>query len=361
MSAIFGILGISETDRVFVNTIGQQVVYDAVQELLNRHNTEVQAALGVFVDTETEDWKFRYKLPGSGYLQERGGQAQSGSNKRIGSWDVALPLRDYGAALGGTDIGLAYMTVQELNAHLDTITLQDINTVRYEILRTLLDSAQYTFSDEDSNVGDLTITPLANGDSVVYPPVLGNDTEATENHYLESGYLASAISDTNNPYATIRDELEEHFGNPTGGSNLVVFINNAQVAKTEALTDFVEVTDRFVSPGDQTPTVFGLPASLPGRIIGRTNSCWVAEWRWIPANYMVGIHTDAARPLRMRVDQGATGLPRGRNLVSESDMYPLRNSHYRHRFGLAVVNRLNGVIMELGNGGTYTVPTGYSH
>jgi hypothetical protein len=359
MSQIFGLLGLPDTDRSFVNTVGQRVVYDAIMEILNRHNQELDAAIGIFSDGTTEDFKFRYKLPGGGYLQRRGGQAQSANVKRVGQWDVALPLEDFGAAVGGDRVSLAYMTMKELDTHIDTITLQDINTVRLEILKALFDSAQYTFVDPIH--GSLTITPLANNDAVVYPPVIGSETEAADNHYLESGYIATAISDSNNPYVTMRDELEEHFGYPQGGSNLIAFINKAETAETEALTDFTEVQDRFVRPGDNTAVLEGLPSTIPGRIIGRTNGVWVAEWGFIPAGYMLGVHLDAPKPLMQRVDPANTGLPRGLSLISESDEYPLQNSHYAHRFGFAVVNRLNGVVMELANGGSYTVPTGFGH
>jgi hypothetical protein len=195
---------------------------------------------------------------------------------------------------------------------------------------------------------------------VVYPPVIGTDSEATDDHYLESGYAASAISDTNNPFVTIRDELEEHFGIPSDGSNIVVFVNNAQTAKVEALTDFVEVGDRFVIPGDNVDQLTGLPANLPGRVLGRVSGCWAVEWRWMPANYMTGIHMDAPRPIVARVDPADTGLGTGLQLVEVDREYPLQKSHYRHRVGFGVGNRLNGVVMELGTGGTYTIPTAYA-
>lgn len=359
MSAIFGLLGLPDNDRSFVNVVGQKVVYDAVKELLDRHNRAMEAAVGIFIDGTTEDFKFRYKLPGGGYLQRRGGQAQSGNVKVTGAWDVALPLEDFGAAVGGDRVSLAYMTMQELNTHIDTITLQDVNTVRLEILKALLDSVAYTFNDPIQ--GSLSVTPLANGDSVVYPPAIGSETEATDDHYLESNYATASISDSNNPYKTIRNELEEHFGYPQGGSNILVLINKTATPYTEALTDFQEVYDRFLKVGDSSAELMGLPSGVPGRVIGRANSCWISEWSFVPDNYMIGVHLDAPKPLKMRVDPANTGLPRGLQMISESDVTPLTNSHYVHRFGVGVVNRLNGVVMELGTGGTYTVPTGFGH
>lgn len=357
MSGIFGALGISDTERAFVNVIGQRVVYDAIQTLLNQYNTDLRGAMAVFVEQETEDFKERYKLPGGGRLQRRGGSAQSGAVKAYGGYDVAYPLEDFGAQLAADDIRMAYMTVQDLDRHLNTIFIQDTNTVRFELLKAILNNTQRTFVDELH--GSLSIEPLANGDTVTYPPVLGSETEATDTHYLESNYAATAISDANNPYITVRDELEEHFGAEQGGSNIVAFINNAEVPETEDLTDFDPVNDRFTRPGDNQATLFGLPA-LPGRVVGRTNGVWVVEWRWIPASYLWAIHLDAPRPLKMRVDPADTGIARGLTLVARDEVYPLEASHYRHRFGVGCGNRLNGVVLEFGTGGTYSIPSGYS-
>jgi len=359
MSQIFGILGLEETDRSFVNVRGQKVVYDAVAQLLADHNENLQAIQSVFVSGETEDFKFRYKLPGGGYLQKRGGLAQSASAKRTGQWDVAFPIEEFGQALAGDDVTLAYMNMQELNSHIDTITLMDINTVRLELMKALLDKTAYTFADPIH--GDLSVVPLANGDAVLYPPVIGSDTEATEDHYLYSGYAVASISDTNNPIKTMVEDLVHHFADPAGGSNVVVFINPDATPYVEALTDFNEVTDRFVRQGDDQSEVINLPTNVPGKIIGRCSGAWISEWRWLPATYMFAIHLDQPKPLKVRVDPADTGLPRGLALTAKSEIAPLENSHYRHRFGVAVENRLNGVAMFLTTGSSYTVPTGYSH
>lgn len=360
MTNLFAALGLPDTDRSFINTIGQKVVYDAAQQLLAQYNVGLQAATAAFVERETSDYKLRYKLPGGGRLQRRGGQAQSGAVKANGSWDVALPLEDFGAQLVGDDVALAYMTVDEFNRHLDTVMLQSRNTVRFEMLKAIFNNTERTFVDP--LYGSLLVEPLANNDSVVYPPVEGSESEAADDHYLESGYAASAISDTNNPLVTMRDELEEHFGGgTTGGSNLVVFINNAQTVKITALTDFSKIGQNFVTLGANTAVAdMNVPQGLPGKLIGYSNGVWVVEWRWIPANYAFGLHLDAPKPLLMRVDPAETGLATGLQLVTKDMDYPFDASHYRHRFGLGAGNRLNGVVMEFGTGGTYTIPTAYA-
>lgn len=360
MSQLLGILNIAEAaaDNTYVSTLGQRLVYDAVSQLLSQYNAEIAQAKAVFVEQTTSDHKFRYKLPGGGRLQRRGGQAQSGGVKAGGSWDVAFPLEDFGAQFGSDDITMAYMTARELDRQMDTVFIQGVNTYRFEMLKALFNNTQRTFQDDIK--GSLTLEPLANGDAVVYPPVIGSESEATDDHYLESGYLASAISDTNNPFPTIRAELVEHFGVEQGGESIAVFHNSAQSPLIKSLATFDSVAPRYINPGTTTDIPTNLPAGLPGTIIGYvTGGGFSVEWDWIPAGYMFGLHLEAPRPLIERTDPPATGLGQGLALVATSEEYPLQGSHYRWRFGLACGNRLNGVAFELGTGGTYTIPTIY--
>jgi hypothetical protein len=360
MATIYGALGIEDSDLVFNATAGQRAVYDITNQYVAMYRAQQQAAQEIFVERTTEEHSNRYYLPSAHYLQRRGTSSPFGAVKGAGSWDVAFPLEDFGDALSADDVTLAYMSAARLQQHIDSIIAADAHTRRYEMLNALLGGTSRTFVDP--LWGSLTVQPLANGDSVTFPPVLGSMSNATENHYLESNYAASAISDTNDPFVTIANELEEHFGAPTGGSNIVVFINNAQTAKTIALTDFIPVTALGVVPGTDTATVNGIPAMLQRgswRILGRHEGAgaWVAEWRWMPANYMLGIHLDAPKPLIERVDPAATGLGRGLQMVARDEQFPFETSYWRDRFGYGVGNRLNGVVMELGTGGTYTAPT----
>lgn len=358
MTALIGLLNLNDTDRVFSDTAGQQLVYDAVQEVVRRFNAEVQTMIALFVEETTSNYKERYKMPGGGRMQKMSGEAPTAEVKAYGGYDVAYPLEQFGAALGGSRVTMAYMTAADLDRHLTTVFMQDKNTLRFEILRRLFNNTQRSFSDDLR--GTLLVEPLANGDTVLYPPVIGVETEDTENHMYISGYTAANISDTNDPFATIAAELEEHFGKPIGGSNVIAFINTAHEAKVTALSGFVEVPDRFVRPGDDTAVPFALPAGTPGRIIGRVSGCWVSLWDWIPQNYVYGQHLGQPGPLKMRQDPNDVALPKGLQLVATSDRYPMRDSHWEHRYGFGVGNRLNGVLLHL-NASTFAIPTGYDY
>ena len=357
MSSIFGLAGLSASDYQFMRQADQNLIYSAVQMYMQRVNADMAQAASVFIQETTQVAKERYQLPGTGRMNARADGVRGPARRAYGYWDVAYPLLDFGEQVAATDVEFAYMTPDEFDRHVQSVVNAYQAEMRWQILHALLDGVQETFVDP--KLGSLTVEHLANGDAVLYPPVLGSDTEATENHYLESGYASASISDTNNPVYTLVNELEEHFGAMTGNSNIVVFHNNAETAKLQDLTDFIEVPDNFVMVGDNADVPTRLP-SVPGRVIGRANGAWLAEWRWMPANYMLAVHLEQPAPLKMRVDPSETGLPQGLALVSRDAQYPLVSSEWRARFGVAVGNRLNGAVMELGTGGTYTVPTAYT-
>lgn len=357
---IYGALGLPENDRSLVNSIGERVVYEAADAFIRMHNEDMLRAAGIFIEDTTEDHKDYYKLPGGGRLQRIRNRSRAAATKAGGQWDVSFPLEEFGAVFEFDRKSFAMLTVQQLANELATIRTQDISTVRWEILASLFNNTARTVIDEwPTSKGTLTIRTLANQDGVLYPAVIGADSDnfQEDNHYLTSGYVATAISDTNNPYKTIREELEEHFGTPTGYGNIVVFIHTDEVPETELLADFVDVTDIAVNPGDATDTLNTLP-NVPGRIIGRVSGVWVSEYRYIPSGYMLGIDADQPAPCKMRVHRAEYGLPQALTLVAEDDRYPIKTRNYEHDFGIGVGNRLNGVVMQLTVGG-YTVPSAY--
>ena len=360
MSALAGILNVSDTERAFISNIGQQVVFDAVNQLLEDYNAEVNAQIGVFVERNTEKFKMRYLLPGGGKLQRMGRQAPAGAMKRTGYYDVAFPLRQWGAELAGDRVDMAYMTVAELDAHLDTIMVQDLNTLRWRILTSIFEDTNFTFTDPIN--GSLTVCRLANTDGTTYPPVMGSETEADDDHYIDAGYAVSAIADANDPTATLRDEIAEHFGGVgTAGRNFVYFHGNDQTAYLDGITGYVPLTDQFVRPGQDTATTLGWP-NVPGRIHGRLNGVWLSEWDgWIPDKYGIEVLLDVPAPLMMRVDPADTGLGTGLQLVATDTNHPMQRASYEHRFGLGCGNRLSAACIYInGANGGYSPPSAYS-
>lgn len=357
MSSIYGLLGLSETDNSFLS-LHQGGVWDAVETWTQGVNMDVDAAIRLFVETDTELVQQRYYLPGGGYMQERGGAAESGAVKTSGSWDVGYPIKDFGDEIVGTDVSIAKMRMEQFDKHLKGIEKRAMATARREILRRLFKNTTDTFTDEE--FGAVTVQPLANGDAVLYPPVQGSVTDAAEDHYLESGYAAASISNTNNPLVTMRNDLLHHFGQgETGGDAVLVLVHSDQAPAIEALANFIPVPDRFILTGQDTDVPARLPL-VPGRILGRGYGCWVSAYDWIPTGYALGLHLDAPPPLKRRVDEAASGMPRGLSLIAQDPHTPFKSWSWRWRFGIGAANRLNGVVMEFGTGGSYTIPSQYA-
>ena len=363
-STIFGALGVPDNDYAFVNTYGQTVVYDATIAILGDHNDDMTATMALFVQADTKDHTMRYKLEGQGRLQETGRQSRAAEVKPGGGWDVGFPLKNYAAAGAMDRVTYAYMRLAEYNKTLKTVMNQDRNTARYNILRALFNNTARVVIDE--LWGSITVQPLANGDAVLYPPVVGSEVNATAQNYLGVPSSATTFNDSNNPIPLLVNALEQHFGTPTFGSEIIIFINNAQTASVQGLAGFDSVPNRFVTYGITTNLVdeVDIPPALPGRVLGEVDSALIVEWRWIPAGYMLAIHLGAEKPLMRRIDDPETGLEPGLQLVAESFDQPFVRAEWVNRYGVGAANRLNGVCLDLtaaGGANTYTVPTAYAN
>ena len=109
MSAIFGVLNVTDTEAAFLINMGQQLVFDAINLALGYHISDVQTATGVFTKANTEKFTMRWLAPGDGTLTGVGQDpaAPGPSIQRWGSWDVSFPLREYSEAVSGSRVALA--------------------------------------------------------------------------------------------------------------------------------------------------------------------------------------------------------------------------------------------------------------
>lgn len=353
MTVLAGMLQIEHSDRVQLETVGQSVVFDAVQAIFEAHNQQMQTAAGIFVAGQTTDHKVLYKMSGSGYHQRLTRQGLPEAIKPVGEWTVEFPLEGWGDAMINNDIDLAYATISDIDRIIQTIRNRNINTYRKEMLTALFRNTNRTFNDNLR--GSLTVKPLANGDADKYPPIAGSMDTATANHYLVSGYAAGSFSATNDPIASIVNSFEDRYGDSQHGENIVCFMPRALADEVAGLTGFVKVEDQYIRQGDDKDVPINLP-NVPGTIVGRYGGAWIVKWRWIPANYILGVHMEEEAPLVERVDS-VESLRGGLQLVANDVRHPFTSSYWRHRFGLGVRNRLNGVVMFIDAGASYVVPT----
>lgn len=357
MTTFYGLFSTADLDSP-INDVGQLVVYDRIQELVNAHNANLEKAMSAFVsDPATTVWQEEFKLPGGGYMQDLDEFGRPAATKPGGSWTVAYPLWIRGDQKAFTRRAAGLMTVREMGAFLSDTLIKDTNTRRRDLLRTLFRNVNYNFKDISGH-GTLGIKALANQDGTLYPNAVDSDAaaEAEAQHYITSGYAVGDISDTNNPIVTIVNLLSSTLGQ----GNVVIFVRSNSTALTEikALADYAPLRSGNVIVGSGETTAINPPVGLPGIVQGYVDNAWIVAYDWIPANYLLGIDLDKERPIKIRVDPVAPGLTRGLSLVAEDMNFPIQSLYYENVYGMGVSNRLNGVVMELTADATYDIPTG---
>lgn len=360
MSAIFGVLDVTDTEAGFIINMGQELVFDAINQVLGYHNADVQAATSVFVKGNTEKFTQRWLAPGSGLLTPVG-QDPLGPGPaimRTGYWDVSYRLSEYSESVSGSRVGLAYMTLQELDAHLDTVMERDMAQHRLRMLIALMESTNFTFADLKH--GNLTIRRLANTDGALYPVLPGAAAEAQDSHYIDAAYNVAGIAAATNPAVDMRDEILEHFGGRmTTGTDILYIHGSDQTALLTAIAGYVAVGDPSIKWGEDTDLAKTLE-NVPGWMHGRGWGVWLTEWAWMPDEYGLAVHLGYP-PLMRRVDTAASGLTTGLQLVARDRDHPLESAYYSDRFGYGVGNRLSAAATEINAGGAvYATPAAYA-
>lgn len=357
MANLLAQLGIADNDYLFNSRVGQDTVFEVANEFIRQREEQVNRAYAVFIDGTTQAHTERIKLPGSSYMAETGLNDDAPDAKVLGGWDVSYELRNFTKAISYNDVARGYMTAEEFTLQVNNIVTANTNTMRRYMLRMLFNNTQKAFTDETLNDLELLVQPLANGDAVRYPPLAGVDDTATANHYIESGYIPSAVSNTNDPFVTAVDLLEATFNSTENGENIVTFVSPLQRSVYEALSSFEEVPDNYIRTSSLADIPVGLP-QVPGKIYGRhKRGTWVVGWPNIPDGYLLSVHLDRQKPIKMRLDPSGTGISQGLQLVHRDERGPVEKLTWRNRYGFGVGMRLNGVVIELANGGSYTIPS----
>jgi hypothetical protein len=312
------------------------------------HNAQINDMIGLFAE-RTTDYQRRFVSAGNARLQA--GDENSRAQPIKGStYDVQFPIQKGDTAWGENFITRQKMSVQQVNNAVSLMLKADVTWIRDHIMAALFyNSTGWTIADPEW--GTLTIQGLANGDSVLYAKV--GAVAAADTHQLAQ---AAAIADATNPFSTAYAELVEHPENQ--GSQIVSLISSSLSATATALTAFVDVSDPNIQRGSGTDAVIGTPPNLPSSatLLGRTNNVWVAEWGWLPTDYMVTIAVGAEPPLKMREDPE----PQLQGFVKADTRtdYPYSEEQYFRRAGFGAWNRVGAVVTRIGNG-SYAIPTSF--
>lgn len=345
----YGFVGLENlfTDRVENTNVA--VVRDAIAQSVAEHNRQVSAIMAEMVDP-TVEYSVRFKQPGSGTMQPLDDFGNPLPVREGGYYDVAFPIQGAGTAWGDNRVTRAMMTVGEVNEYTLGALRRDADWMKRHLLASLFDNTTWTYPDDEH--GDLTIQPLANGDSVTF--LKRNGDSATDTHYLAQ---ANAISDSDNPFDNIYTELNEHPVN--AGADIVAYVPSNLVASISGLTAFNEVPDPDVASAvSASRLTASIDRGFGDELLGKTNKVWIVEWSALPDSYMIAVARGASEPvLKMR----QYDAPELQGLFTEENS-PDGNLQ-EHRFirycGFGAYNRVGALVYRVGNG-SYAIPTGYS-
>lgn len=334
-----------------VDEVEPEAISTAITTTLDEHNRQINAFNSLFCSDTTEHTQ-SYKSATAIRLQSLDEQGRSTPFHIAGKYSIAFPLKDAGAAIAQTYKSGVKMTVGELNDLVATMRTGDIRWNRDQILAALYANADWTFSDDA--YGDLTIKGLANGDSVTYQIKAGNDSGATDNHYLAQ---ADSIDDSHNPFPNLANELLEH---PENGGEVIALVPQGLMSSVAGLEGFMRASDPNIAYGSGTDRLIGsLDAPVPGVVKGYIDgeNVWIVQWDNLPANYIIAVATQGERPLKRRQEpepelQGFG--PRG----NRND-WPYFEQQWTRYAGYGAWNRVGAAVLRVGNA-SYAIPSNYS-
>ncbi len=327
-----------------------ETVNAAYETSISEHGKILDSLMSMFV-TKIQKAQLRYKSPVAARLQPLDENGRALPVKVAGYYTVGFPIKAAGIAAGiNGRIARVRRTVQDANDDLALMLSADNHWMRDQILAALFTATSYVFPDVSE--GDLTILPLANGDSQVFMVRAGSEVGTTANHLRAQATLTSA----NQPFDTITNDLRLRPENQ-GGKVVTLIPTNLQ-ATIVGLTQFLPVQDSDVQPGNASAVLEGsVPTGFPGEYIGKIGRNYIVVWDSLPDNYMVSISTAGDKAIAMREYPEAE--LQGFQAWADRDDAPYFDRQFDRHAGFAAYNRVNIIITLIG-AGSYTAPTGLS-
>lgn len=348
----YGFIGLQELYNQRVATVGWPRIYDAVAASAAEYNRVMNGMLGELVERVTIAQE-QFELPGSGTLQPLDEWGNPLPVIPSGSYKVGYPIQGAGHAWGTNRISRELLTVEEANRFTIDAFMRDSDWMMRHILAAIFDNATWTYNDKvggngGKGLGDITIQPLANADSVVYMRKGGSSS--TDTHYLAQ---AGAIADATNPFPTIYDELMEH---PSNVGPVKVYVPTSNIAAVRGLANFVPLSDPDVQPGNAEAALRGsIDRGFGDEVIGKVDGCWVISWGRLPSDYLLA-HA-AGNPILAMREYDAPALQGFFPETHSPDGNVVVNRMLRFA-GFGARNRVAALVYRVGNG-TYAIPTGY--
>ena len=143
----YGFVGLESLAAERVNTVGVQVIWDAINQTAAEWNRWSNALMSSWVERTTIA-KERRKLPGSGTLQPMDEWGNPLPTQQAGYYDVAYPIQGGATAWGDNRISRSLMTVEEANRQTIEALRMDQDWMRRHLLASVFDNVAWTYTDK---------------------------------------------------------------------------------------------------------------------------------------------------------------------------------------------------------------------
>lgn len=336
-----------------IRNIDVAVLNTAIETSAAAYTEDLNAMLAGMVE-RTTTFKERIALPSGGELQPLSQNGTPLVTRTAGRYDVAYPLMRAGDSFGANRETYAKMTVGEMNRRMVNVQIKDARWNIRRLLAAIFTNAAWTFDDEDSQVGALTIRPAATtADGAIFLDLNGD--LATFEHYTAQ---AAAIDNANNPYAALYSLLYSH---PENIEPFVAYVPPDLVAATQALAAFHPYAGatpfvNYVNTTLADDAVGGL-LGFGNRVLGEANGMVIVESRRIPAGYIVGQAAGSGPVLKMR-EEPELSL-QGLQMVEIQVDSNFRRWDFYRKAGFGISNPVGVAVRRIGNA-SYAIPTGYN-
>jgi len=292
--------------------------------------------------------------------------------------DMAVPFDWYDLAARMTWQFLADATQQQVDAIQNAAIEADSQLVFTNIMTRLFDNTNTTATLKGN---PYNVYAFWNADGNVPPPYRTKTFLSTHNHYTTTNGTVLEATDLDD----LIENVTEHGFTKQLGYRIVVMINSAQaptirafrsaasntvpgtVDATHADWDFIPAqgTASSLLPRDVVLQGQQVANSLAGlTVIGSYGDALIVQDDYIPAGYLACFATGGQASLnnpiafRQHVNPALQGM---RLIAGPKADYPLIESYYMRGFGVGVLQRGAGAVMQVVNSGTYTAPITYTY
>lgn len=309
--------------------------------------------------------------PGSGVDFEEASEFGEPIGARLAPtyWNMAYTFKWYDLAARYTWQYLADATSNMVESVGNAAVEAFLRLQLFQVFKTVFNSTNLTAT---INGQAYNVYKFYNNDGTVPPAYKNNTFTGTHTHYRTTNQASFNAGDLDE----IISDFQSHGYGTENGYRMVLMVNSQEGALLRAFKsvanggtgtyDFIPAQGQPGVLVTNTQTLIGqgqVPSTLDGlNVIGSYGPLIVVQDDWMPAGYLFAFVTGGSLSinnpvgLREHAQQNLRGL---RLIKGRNPDYPLIDSFWATGFGTGIRQRGAGMVMQVVNSATYTIPTIY--